>query len=149
MYGCICYLFVKYIGVIDMATKPANAEQKRFMSSISVFIQEVGLGGLYGPEYENRFDFQIHHVLGRSAKHNKVAIGHWFIIPVPVELHDVSSNHELNVTHHKKAFVKEFGQQCGIFQILYSCMVQWNKYSNNNFTIPSMEVYEAIMDTRA
>lgn len=132
-----------------MANKPANAEQRRFMSSISRFIHEVGLGGLYGAEYEGRTDFQLHHVLGRSAKHNKVAIGHWFVIPVPVELHDVSSNHDLNVTHHKKAFTKEFGDQRGIFQILYSCMDKWNDFDSCDFTIPNREVYNAIMDTRA
>ncbi len=129
--------------------KQANAKQKQWMKDIASFIGEVGLGGLYGPEYENRYDFQLHHVLGRSAKHNKVAIGHEFIIPVPVELHDVNSNHPLNVTHRKKAFIAEFGSQSSIFQILYSCMDKWNDFDENNFSMPSIEVYNAIMDTRA
>ena len=131
-----------------MATKPANAAQKKWMSDIASFISDVGLGGLYGPEYEDRTDFQLHHVLGRSAKHNKVAIGHWFIIPVPFELHDVSSNHQLNVTHHKKAFINEFGEQCGIFQILYSAMSEWNKFKYINYSLPPIEAYNAIMDTK-
>ena len=124
-----------------MATKPANAKQRKWMADIANFINEVGLGGLYGPEYEGRTDFQLHHVLGRSAKHNKISIGHEFIIPVPFELHDVSSNNPLNVTHYKKAFVNKFGEQCGIFQILYSCMAQCG------YEVPSGEVYRAIMDT--
>ena len=132
-----------------MASKPANAEQRRFLSSISKFISEVGLGGLYGEEFKDRYDFQLHHVLGRSAKHNKVAIGHWFVIPVPVELHDVGSNDPDNVTHCKKAFVKRFGDQRGIFQILYSCMDKWNDFDDCAFTVPSLEVYNAIMDTSA
>ena len=132
-----------------MANKPANAKQKQWMSDIANFIDEVGMGGLYGEEYEGRTDFQLHHVLGRSAKHNKVAIGHWFVIPVPFELHDVSSNHPLNVTHHKKAFKNEFGDQCGIFQILYSCMDKWNDFEDFNYSMPGIEVYNAIMDTRA
>ncbi len=129
--------------------KQANAKQKKWMKDIASFIDEVGMGGLYGREYEGRKDFQLHHVLGRSAKHNKVHIGHWFIIPVPVELHDVSSNHPDNVTHFKKNFVNRFGDQRGIFQILYSCMHKWNDFDGNDFEIPPMEVYNAIMDTNA
>lgn len=129
--------------------KQANAAQKRWMKSIAKFIEEESLGILYGPEFEGRRDFQLHHVLGRSAKHNKVAIGHWFIIPVPVELHDVHSNHPDNVTHFKKNFVKRFGEQRGIFQILVSIIDKWNDFDWNDFTIPPAEVYEAIMDTNA
>lgn len=132
-----------------MASKPANAKQKKWMQGISEFIQEVGLGVLYGKEYENRYDFQLHHVLGRSARHNKVSIGHEFIIPVPIELHDVNSNHPENVTHRKKAFVARFGDQRGLFQILYSCMDKWNDFDGNNYSLPSREVYNAIMDTNA
>ncbi len=132
-----------------MASKPANAKQKKWMKDISEFISENGLGFLYGREYENRYDFQLHHVLGRSARHNKVPIGHEFIIPVPVELHDVNSNHPFNVTHHKKAFVTEFGKQSGIFQMLYSCMDKWNDFDGYNFSLPSREVYNAIIDTNA
>lgn len=124
--------------------KQANAAQKRWMKQIADFIEQESLGILYGSEFEGRKDFQLHHVLGRSAKHNKVAIGHWFIIPVPIELHDVHSNHPDNVTHFKKNFVKRFGEQCGIFQCMISCMVQWGytKEFNN-------DVYNAIMDTNA
>ena len=131
-----------------LKVKQANAAQRRWMRDVAKFIDDVGLGGLYGPEFEGRNDFQLHHVLGRSAKHNKVPIGHWFIIPVPVELHDVGSDHPDNVTHFKKNFVKRFGDQCGIFQILYSCMAEWNKFPDCNFEIPPLSVYAAIMDTR-
>ncbi len=130
-------------------SKQANAKQKQWMKDIASFIDEVGLGGLYGQEFEGRKDFQLHHVLGRSAKHNKVAIGHWFIIPVPVELHDVSSNNPDNVTHFKNNFTKRFGDQRGLFQILYSCMDKWNDFDFNNYSIPPEEVYNAIMDTNA
>jgi len=123
--------------------KQANAKQKKWMNDIAEFTNDVGLGCLYGPEFERRTDFQLHHVLGRSAKHNKVEIGHWFIIPVPFELHDVSSNHPENVTHRKKAFVKRFGSQISIFQILYSGVAQWG------YDVPSMDIYSAIMDTNA
>ena len=123
--------------------KQANAKQVKFMSDIAEFINDFGLGGLYGQEYEGNVNFQLHHVLGRSAKHNKISIGHEFIIPVPFELHDVSSNHPENVTHFKKAFVKKYGDQRGIFQILVNFMENWG------YDVPSLEVYNAIMDTNA
>ena len=123
--------------------KQANAKQKQWMKDIAEFTNEVGLGYLYGSEFEGRTDFQLHHVLGRSAKHNKIPIGHEFIIPVPFELHDVDSNHPDNVTHRKKAFVERFGDQRGIFQVLYAGIAQWG------YDVPSMEIYNAIMDTNA
>ena len=122
-----------------MASKPANAKQRQWMKDIAEWA-ENNIGALY-QGYVNA-PFQLHHVTGRSAKHNKVEIGHEFIIPVPVELHDVSSNHPLNVTHHKKAFVNEFGEQCGLFQVMLSAM------SHDGYNVPSMEIYNAIMDTK-
>lgn len=124
--------------------KQANAAQKRWMKQIADFIEQESLGILYGSEFEGRKDFQLHHVLGRSAKHNKVPIGHWFIIPVPVELHDVHSNHPDNVTHFKKNFAKRFGRQSQIFHDMVS-HITWHETE-----IPVQEdVYNAIMDTNA
>jgi hypothetical protein len=120
----------------------ANTVQKRWMSDIADFISETGLGGLYGPEFENRFDFQLHHVVGRTGKHNKIAIGHEFVIPVPTELHEVMSNHPDNVSNFKNSFTKRFGSQCSIYQVLYACMGQWG------YELPGDEIYQAIMDTR-
>ncbi|QDP67503.1 MAG: hypothetical protein Unbinned5350contig1004_10 [Prokaryotic dsDNA virus sp.] len=122
--------------------KQANAAQKKWMSDITKFIEEESLGILY-PDYEGRFEMQRHHVMGRSARHNKVDIGHWFIIPVPFELHDPNINHEFHVGSNKKSFVKKYGDQRGIFQSLISCMAQWG------YDVPPMDVYHAIMDTRA
>ncbi len=120
----------------------ANSKQKKWLSDMAAFISQESLGILY-PEYEGQYNFELHHVLGRSAKHNKVAIGHWFVIPVPKELHNVMSNHPDNVTHFKKRFVTRFGSQCWIFQCLVGVMGQWG------YDVPNGEVYEAIMDTRA
>ena len=122
-----------------MASKPANARQRQWMSDIAEWAED-NIGALY--QGHVNAPFQLHHVVGRSAKHNKVAIGHEFIIPVPAELHDVSSNHPLNVTHHKKAFVKEFGAQCDLFRVMISAM------GNEGYDVPSMEIYNAIMDAR-
>ena len=122
-------------------TKP-NAAQVQWMKDIAEFIQDNGLDILY-PGYEGRTDFQLHHVLGRSAKHNKIAIGHWFIIPVPIELHDVGSNHPDNVTHFKRNFTERFGSQSELFKELIGGMFECG------YKTPNDEVYHAIMDTGA
>lgn len=124
-----------------MATKPANTVQKEWMTAIADFAS-TDLAVIYGDEFDQSA-FQLHHVLGRSAKHNKVAIGHEFILPVPIELHDVDSNHPDNVTHCKKAFTKRFGNQRDLFNELFAVM------RAQGYTVPSMDIYNAIMDTRA
>jgi len=123
--------------------KQANAAQKKWMSDITEFINDVGLDILYGPDYEGDTRMQRHHVLGRSAKHNKVAIGHWFVIPVPYELHEPNLNHKYHVGSNKKGFVKKYGSQCGLFQCLVGFMAQWG------YDTPPKDAYMAIMDTRA
>ena len=122
-----------------MANRNPSEAEKQWLKDITSFIDEVGIGILY-PGYEHAA-YQRHHVVGKSGKHNKVHIGYWFINPVPFQLHDVGSDHPLNVTHHKHAFIKEFGYECGIFQCLVSCMAQWG------YAIPPDDVYNAIMDT--
>jgi len=121
--------------------KQANTAQKKWMSVISDWAIE-NIGELYGDEWSGS-QFQLHHVLGRSAKQDKVEIGHWFILPVPIALHDVSSNHLLNVTHHKKSFVRKFGKQSEIFsQMLHSMF-------NENLDTPHFDIACAIGDTNA
>ncbi len=126
-----------------MATKPANTAQKQWMADITYFIMENGLGDLYGSDYIHNSDIQRHHVLGRSAKQNKVAIGHWFIIPVPFELHDPNMDHEFHVGKCKKAFVSRFGTQRSLFKRMYQSMKQ------QGYKVPNIDVYNAIMETSA
>ena len=124
-----------------MVTKPANSEQKKWMDDITDYINFNGLGELYGEEYEGDINIQRHHVLGRSAKQNKVAIGHWFVIPVPFALHDPSMNHEFHVGKCKKAFVIRFGTQRDLFDTMYHNM------HSEGYKVPSVDVYNAIMET--
>ena len=121
--------------------KQANAAQKQWMSDITEW-SISNLGILYGEKYDGAI-IQRHHVLGRSAKQNKVAIGHWFILPVPNELHDVGSCNLLNVTHHKHAFTREFGMQRNLFDSMYFSMI------NQGYAVPSNQVLMAIRSTGA
>ncbi len=124
------------------SNKP-NAAQKKWMADIASFsISNLGL--LYDEQYDYfGVEFQLHHVVGRSYKQNKVAIGHEFILPVPFELHDVSSNHKLNVTHHKRAFVDAYGTQRELFSKLCLHM------SRQGYIIPPDDIIIAIRNTRA
>jgi hypothetical protein len=125
-----------------MASKPANTVQRKFESDMREFVNDRGLGSVYGDEY-NESIYEMHHALGRTAKHNKVPIGHEFVFPVPFELHHVLSDHPDNVTHFKHNFTKRFGNQRNIWEEFYNGM------QVSGYKVPSVEVYYAIMSTRA
>jgi len=122
--------------------KQANSKQKQWRKDITEFIQENGFYDLYG-EYFNEYNFDRHHVLGKAARHNKIDIGHWFIIPVPKELHDVHSNNNNNVTHFKHNFTKKYGYQRAIFKNLCDMMLEFG------YEIPPKNVCDAIQMTSA
>lgn len=124
-----------------MANRNATKEEKKLLKDMVSLINDHGLGVLYHG-YDGRTDYQIHHVLGRSAKHNKVHIGYNFILPVPIELHD-NGDHPLNVTHHKHAFTGEYGKQCDIHMNMINIM------GVNGYDTPEQHVLDAIMDTGA
>lgn len=86
-----------------------TASQKRWISAAA------STGCIVTGESE----IQIHHIFGRKAKHNKIEIGEWAIIPLAIRLHDVGSNHPFNVTHWKKRFEIEFGSQKELLKKLF------------------------------
>ena len=117
----------------------ANAAQKKWMQTISDWYQCTGFSGLVLNEYQ----FQLHHVVGRKAKHNKVSIGEWFILPLPARYHDVSSNNPFNVTHYRHIFTLEFGLQSELFKEMIDSMVE------SGIKLPfGDDVINSIMDTR-
>jgi hypothetical protein len=123
--------------------KQSNAKQKQWMCDIAEWAME-SLYVIYGKEYEDgNCDFELHHVVGRSAKQNKISIGHEFILPVPFELHNVMSNHTDNVTHFKKNFAKRFGTQRGLFSDMVAVM------RAQGYVVPDIYVLSAIGDTSA
>ena len=121
--------------------KQANAKQKRFIANVSEWATNGGMFLLYGIEWCR--PFHIHHVTGRSSKQNKVAIGHDFILPVPIELHDPNLNHELHVSKCKHRFTGKFGKQSFLYDEMY------NDMSKQNYEMPNREILEAIASTGA
>lgn len=124
-----------------MTSKPANAAQKKWMSDIAEWASDEGMNVLADWDYSR--GFQLHHVLGRSAKHNKVAIGHEFIIPVPIQYHDINEKNDLNVSYFKHNFTERFGKQFELFVTMYEVM------RVRGYSVPSKGVLNAIMDTNA
>ena len=75
---------------------------------------------------------QIHHVVGRSAKVKGVGnIGHWYVLPLAWQYHDVASNDKLNVTHHKNAFEEQFGTQSELFNQVFNTLIHKAKGSSS------------------
>lgn len=87
-------------------SKNPNADQKAFQKAIRF----VGC-----PITGERYQLQLHHVVGRSAVYNKVHIGHWFVLPLHVTLHERQMNHPNNVTDHPEKFTKAYGTQVMLF----------------------------------
>lgn len=118
----------------------ANALKTKWLGMVTDWYHDVGYknGNLNGCYRLNR-----HHVTGRKSKHNKIAIGHWFVIPVPFIYHDVSSNDIYNVTHHRHNFTGKFGLQSELFKEMIESMVSFG------YELPfGQDVIDAIMDTR-
>ena len=128
-------------GVSHMVMKPANAKQKQWMNDVAEWAHGGNMDLLY--DVDTDCGFQLHHVLGRSAKHNKVNIGHWFIIPVPFLYHDINEKHNLNVSYFKHNFTDRFGMQRDLFNIMI------NDMKLSTYELPSTEVINSIMDTKA
>ena len=88
-----------------MNSKPSKAVEKEWLSRVAE----------YGCVVTGQSNIQIHHCVGREGKQDKYHIGRYFVLPLAFELHDVSSNHEYNITHHRKDFVEEYGAECDLF----------------------------------
>jgi hypothetical protein len=58
---------------------------------------------------------QVHHVEGACAKHGKVWIGQWYVLPLHWQFHDPGSNHKYHVGHSRKAFEDKYGHQAELF----------------------------------
>jgi hypothetical protein len=101
----------------------------------------IAFAAKHGPVVKGKGRPQIHHVVGRSYVHNKVPIGHWFIIPLPHELHDVSSNNPCNVTHYRKRFTEEYGMQRTLFELMVEII------RAEGYPVPPDEVLQAIQQT--
>jgi len=96
--------------------KPTAKQEKEWLARVTRYGEEWG-------EFPNKefVAFDRHHVKGREFKHNKVAIGRWYVLPVAKEYHDSQLGNQLNVTDYPKRYESEFGTQR--HQFLAMCAV--------------------------
>ena len=127
--------------MLSKKTQP-NAAQKKWMALVMIYADYYGPVA-FDSEWCENDSLECHHVVGRSYKHNKVHIGHWFILPLPCHLHSVNSNHPQNVTYYRKRFTERFGNQRDLwFQMI-------TRMQENGHELPfGQDVIDAVMDTR-
>lgn len=112
-----------------MKSQSPNKEQLAFREDVR------GLGSIIsgGPAV-------IHHVVGRTAKHEKVAIGHWWILPLTDEEHKLL--HSDLAEFERIAFGFPLVGRWDSQKILFKRVLE--KFYAQEDAIP-WEVYSAIM----
>jgi len=104
--------------------KAPTAEQKRFHNQVA----EQGCWVTRGPA-------NIHHCVGSTAKHNKISIGQWWVIPLSYEAHQ--GPHGI---HGDLAIFNQPGfSRKEIEKEIFETMLGWQR------PIPQ-DVYNAIME---
>lgn len=115
-----------------------NAAEKAWMNRITRFGQEHGVF----PHMRMANQFDRHHVVGRTYKQNRIEIGHWFILPIESQYHDIHSNNPFNVSHWRKRYMIEFDSQRNQFAKMCEIIKQ------EDGELPFCDdVYNAIMAT--
>lgn len=94
-------------------------------------------------------DLELHHVLGRTAKQNKMHIGRIFVLPIAWRLHNPNSNDPLNVTRFKRAFTQAFGKQSALFLSMCADIREEDGQLPSIFDGFEEEILAAIRDTGA
>jgi len=88
---------------------------------------------------------QVHHIVGRKGKHNKILIGPYFIIPIHEDYHMITGAHPNAWHKNKKGFIEEFGLARDLFRGVIASLED-SGVSTSDFV--SDECIEAIMDCR-
>lgn len=94
---------------------------------------------MQGSVVSGSYPAEIHHAVGREGKHNKIDIGHWWILPLTEDEHralHASADWLLNDVSGYKMSRKEF-EKWAYKQVLTRL--------RGEFTVPE-EVVEAIFD---
>lgn len=108
-------------------TRGPNADEKRYVKWIKEEKLTCDACGAYGP-------LIAHHCEGATFKHNKVLVGHWFVVGLCQRCDDV-------VTHgSRRAFREKFGPQARI------ALDALKEYMNHKGEVVPTDVMNAIED---
>lgn len=117
-----------------------NAVQRKWLAMVTEWYESIGY---LDEDLNGDYSVERHHVVGRKGKHNKIPIGHWFILPLPFRFHNIQSGDIHNVTNFKHNFTGRFGLQSELFKEMIDSMVYFG------YKLPfGRDVIDAIMDTR-
>ena len=61
-------------------------------------------------------DVEVHHVKGRTYKHNKTLIGNVYMLPLHKDYHMVTGSHPNAYHKNKNGFIDEFGDPRELFE---------------------------------
>lgn len=125
--------------------KSKTAAEKAWLGMVVDYATESGwLTNMYAGYCSNPTQFQIDHVLGAQAKRKingiTTKVGEFAIMPIPMELHDITSNHPLNRTLRPAAFRKVFGHELSVWNQMLIEM------ENEGYELPfSKELIDAVV----
>lgn len=103
-----------------MISKNKTAAEKAWHTTVADFARRSHwLNTMYGGIVSDPYQFQLDHILGAQAKRKingvTTKVGEWAVMPIPVEIHDITSNHALNRTLKPKAYRDAFGRETDVF----------------------------------
>jgi len=110
-----------------MRSKPRTTAEKLWHDNIVMFAKESAwLGEMYSGIVKDPYNFQLDHVIGAQAKRKvngvSVKVGEWAVMPIPTEIHDITSNHRLSRTLKPAAYRAEFGNEKQVWYSFYKAM---------------------------
>ena len=99
-----------------MISKNRTAAEKAWHTTIAEYARNSDwLAHMYGGIVRDPYQFQLDHILGAQAKRKidgvTVKVGEFAVMPLPVEIHDITSNHYLNRTLKPANYRGAFGHE--------------------------------------
>lgn len=125
--------------------KSKTAAEKDWLDQVVDFaMYSDWLENIYGKHCDNPTQFQIDHLLGSKAKRKvgfeTTKVGELVIMPIPIALHDITSNHPLNRTLRPAAFRKVFGHELSVWNQMLAEM------ENEGYELPfTKELINAVV----
>jgi hypothetical protein len=94
---------------------PTVAEKEWHLDVVNFAKSSTWLRDIYQNYCIDPYSFQLDHIVGAKAKRKingvTTKVGEWAVMPIPIELHDLTSNNPLNRTLRPGAFRKTIGNE--------------------------------------
>lgn len=125
--------------------KSKTGTEKGWLEQVVDFANESEwLYRMYGSHCNQYEQYQIDHLLGSKAKRKvgfeTTKVGEFVIMPIPIALHDITSNHPLNRTLRPAAFRKVFGHELSVWNQMLAEM------ENEGYELPfTKELINAVV----